>query len=61
LRFGTAASSASTFEIKIIYLPKTLITLAHFQVSSAINRPKSAGEPARAAPPVSSRARFIQN
>src|SRR5262249_54769788 len=35
------------------------ITLAHFSVSSAIIRPKSAGEPASVAPPVSVRRAFI--
>src|SRR5215467_12432296 len=35
------------------------ITLAHFSVSSAIIRPKSAGEPASVAPPVSPRRAFI--
>src|SRR5262249_29473578 len=35
--------------------PANLITLAHFSVSSAINIPKSAGEPANTVPPSSAR------
>ena len=32
-------------------MPANLITLAHFSVSSAMNLPKSAGEPASTSPP----------
>src|SRR6516225_7995540 len=40
-------------------MPAFLITLAHFSVSSAINLPKSAGEPASMTPPISLRRAFI--
>ena len=40
-------------------MPANLTTLAHFSVSSVINRPNSAGDPGRTAPPVSRRRAFI--
>jgi hypothetical protein len=36
-------------------MPANLITLAHFSISSAMNLPKSAGEPGSTVPPTSAR------
>src|SRR5262249_28714704 len=40
-------------------MPATLITLAHFAVSSAMSLPKSAGAPASTIPPMSARRSMI--
>src|SRR5262249_17040778 len=39
------------FAVQSALMPANLITLAHFSVSSAMNLPKSAGEPASTVPP----------
>src|SRR5262249_30210978 len=55
---GTAVMECPWFLAQSALTSTNLTTLAHFSVSSAMNLPKSTGEPASAMPPSSARRAF---
>src|SRR5262245_34605403 len=57
--FDIGINGASTGIRQFGLMPETLITLAHFSVSSAISFPNSAGDPGSTTPPRSARRAFI--
>src|SRR5262249_54220801 len=56
---GTGVMECRCFPAQSALTPTNLITLAHFSVSSAMNWPKSTGEPASAMPPTSATGQIV--